>query len=299
MFATQPARNLRREWRPVLAAASMLCITCSTAWGAVSVTINRSGNVFLKDSKTGKSTKLFTVKDAVSTEDYPSADYSNGFVYLIRQPGGKDIHDINPTHADQLWRYDTRGHGHKLWSGGCVDFRVREDGRMIAVLSSKAGTAYPTTLYLLAADGKLAKAYSEKDLAVTDFDFERWDGKYLWIRDQEEMDVYSFIRIETGSMHFKKYAVPSGLTAEDYDLNTAALRLAYSDYPVMFDTDTLHDFGKAKTPVALYVYNLKTKQKRHIAKSVAKPFEPKWADSTTLAFNNPKGKSRIRRHVSP
>jgi len=290
--------DMRKEWRLVLAATGVLCAACAAAWGSVSVTVRDTGDVWLKDSRTGKSTKFVTVKDALQSESLYTAEYRNGRVYLIKERKGGSTHGGSHSYEYELWSYDKKGHGVKLWSAPNLEFRVGGDGRMIAVLSYDPPAADGETLRLIKPDGRLVKTYSRKDMAVTAVYFERWQGSCLWVREEDEMDILSFIRIDTPSLHFRKYAVPPVVTAEDYDLNIKTRRLAYSNYPPMFDTDSLHDFEKTKTAVELRVYSLETKREQLIAKSVAKSFEPKWVNSTILAFNNPKGKGRIRQHIS-
>ena len=48
----------------------------------------------------------------------------------------------------------------------------------------------------------------------------------------------------------------------------------------------------------LYVYNLRTKHDTVIARSVARMFNPRWINATTLAYDNPKIKgARLRAEV--
>lgn len=119
------------------------------------------------------------------------------------------------------------------------------------------------------------------------------------MREQEEMDIHSFIQINPTTMKPKRYDVDElGLTDEDCSLNMDSRILAYSDMPFTFDTDESDQLRKDKTPISLYVYDLDKKKKRFVAKSVFKPFNPRWTGTNILEYDNPKGKGRVRVRVS-
>ncbi|MBI2843733.1 MAG: hypothetical protein HYX78_10070 [Armatimonadetes bacterium] len=292
--------------RNIIFCAMVVCLIAVSfsAFGGVKVFIktnpkNRAmSDVFLKDYKTGKVTKLVTVRDV--NIHYHPAEYHNGHLYIIRRPGGKEVHVTNPNWTDELWRYTQNGRGTKLWSSKGFDFRVRDDEGMIAVLSHSGQVqGLPrSTLYLLNRDRKPIKIFRAEQLVKTDISFERWYGRFLWLKDQEEMDISGFVRLDSDSMTIKKYDLSRlRLSAEDYSLNTKSLQLVYSDYPVLLDIYDGQDFEKNKTPVNLYWYDLQTKHRRFIARTIAKRFDPKWVDSSTLEYNNPRGKGRIRKRI--
>ena len=259
----------------------------------VSTAKKSAWDIFIKDYRTGKATKFITITDVYQGHCHP-AEYHNGHVYVIRRRG--DVH--GPTWTDELWRYDRNGLGTKLWSSKGLDFRVRDDEGMIAALSRSQQGERRLTLYLLDGDGKLIKTSPAHQLVSTDMSFEKWDDRFLWLADQETVDISGFVRIDSHSMAIKKYDLSQlGLSDEDYALNTTSLLLAYSDYPVMFDTDEAHDFEKRKTPVKLYIYDLSTRHRRLIARAIAEPFNPKWANPSTLEYDNPRGKGRIQKRI--
>lgn len=295
LYSRSICKRHGRLWFALVVAA--LCLLCSAALGAISVTVTKSGDVFLKDSRTAKKTKFMTLKDIYSGH-YHAAEYCNGCVYVIRRLGWRDDRPENPDYKDELWRYDKYKHGRKLWSGQGMDFRVSPDGKVIAVASSTSSKPYPCHLYLLDAKGKMRKDFAPAGVVKGDFDFERWDGGYLWVKDQDESDILGFIRIDTRSLRLVKYPAPSGLADLDYDLNTKSLLLAYSDYPVILESDGGNRYERSKSRVNLYAYNLRAKHKRTIAVCITDLFNPKWVGSNTLEFDNPKGKGRIRRHIS-
>lgn len=298
----RPSR-LSGWWRRV---AALLWITLlagvwSAAFGSVKVFIKESArgkdssDVYVKDYTTGKAWKFAAVSEAVR-QHYHGAEYHDGYLYIIRRrPGGDDAYLKSPDWRDELWRYNKAGKGVKVFTSRGLDFRVSKDGKLTAVVVGS--NARPrSALHLLKFDGKPMKVFQKDKLGLFGhFDFEEWTGRYLWLKDQWAADICGFIRIDTRSMAVRKYDV--SLQDEDYDLDTASLRLAYSDYPAMFDIDTAEEFVKNKTSVKLYVYDLTTKKKRLIARSVAKPFAPKWKGVGKLEYNNPRGKGRLVKSI--
>ena len=282
-----------------------LLILALTAAGAVKIIIRSNANsqttsdVLLKESKTGRITKFLTIND-VYRQHYHAAEYHNGHLYVIIRPGGVSNFEKKQNRPNELWRYDQNGKGTKLWPSDLRDFRIRDDEGLIAVISSsQRNESNPSpTLYLLGPDGKLKKAFPYKEPVWKDIAFEIWAGRYLWLNEYETVDIHSFFRIDTKTMAAHKYDISHlNLTCEDYDLNTASLLLAYSDYPPMFDAEDYREFKSRRTPVKLYVYDLGTKRRRFIARAVAESFSPKWVDAVTLEYKNPRGAGRIRKRI--
>lgn len=250
-------------------------------------------DVYLKNSATGKMTKFLTINDAYR-DHYHSAEYRSGYVYVIKRQGQTNAFDLSEAYTDELWRYSADGEGKKLWSNPGLDFRVNNDGSRIALIGSADKTSN-SRLFIIKADGTRVKDYIKQDLGVVDMRFGGWVGSDLWIKEQETIDIYSLVRIDTKTLETERYDLSKlGLTIADYSFNAQSMILAYSDYPVFFDTFGQEDFEKAKTPVKLYVYDLKTGKRNEIVQSVAEPFNPEWVDKATLLFNNPQGKGKVK-----
>lgn len=282
-----------------------MAVACQAA-GPAKVFIKRNatdptaGDVYVMKSPGAKSVKLRTVSNAY-LRHYHAADYKNGSLYVINRIGYISERDYRDNWTDELWRYTGSGdRGTKLFAARNLDFRVRDDGGMIAVLAPVTPGKHQRSLHLLGRDGKVLKAWSPKQLNCAGFDFLKWGwvGSDLWLKDQEAFDIYGFVRVDSRSMSTAKYDVTRlSLADQDFDLNTSSLRLAYSDYPVTFDIDSYRQIQQRKTPVKLYVHGLQTKRSRIIASSVAKVFRPKWVSSSVLEYDNPKGNGRVRRAI--
>jgi hypothetical protein len=74
-------------------------------------------------------------------------------------------------------------------------------------------------------------------------------------------------------------------------------KIAFSDYPAMYDVDSAQEYERSGAKVNLVVYDLKTKAQEQIATSITKKFEPKWIDENTLEYNNPNGTGRLTKQI--
>jgi hypothetical protein len=80
--------------------------------------------------------------------------------------------------------------------------------------------------------------------------------------------------------------------ALDYALNPDRGLLAYSDYPLIFDADSVQRLEESGQPVTLYVHDLAAGSTETIAVSAADAFHPRWLDATTLEFDDLAGEGR-------
>lgn len=249
--------------------------------------------VCLKDPATGKKTRFLTIS-GIYTSHYHPAEYRNGYLYVIKRQGQTSAYSPDTSYIDELWRYSADGEGHRLLSLQGLDFRASNDGSRIAI------TGYPDKtngikLYIIRSSGVVIESYSKGALNAIGLTFGGWVGGDLWIRDQEAVDIYGLIRIDTNTLKAQRYDLKDlDLADSDLSFNLQSLKLAYSDYPVLFDTDSEADFVKDKTPVKLYVYDLKTHDCKQIAHTTAKPFNPKWLNESTLQYDSSKGGRRVK-----
>lgn len=266
----------------------------SPAYGSAKVFIKQdpknksSFHVYVLNAA-GKSYKFATVEN-VAAGHYHPAQFVNGQLYLIRRSRSD-----NDGWIDELWRYDAKGRSARIISNKGLDFRVSEDGKLIAVATTLED-AKSNILRLLQPSGKTIKTYEAKDLGMSGwFEFEDWTGRYLWLRDQYAVEIAGFVKVDTQTMAARRYQV--SLQCQDYALHPASLKLAYSDYPVAFDVDSYDQFVESKQPVKLYVCDLVSGKSNVVATSVAKAFEPEWKDASTLEFENPTADGRITRRI--
>ncbi len=75
--------------------------------------------------------KFFITLPDVMTESVNNADCYNGNLYIIVRPGGQFAYNTNPNWTDELWRYNSRGKGEKLYSQQGLTFKVSSDEKYI------------------------------------------------------------------------------------------------------------------------------------------------------------------------
>jgi hypothetical protein len=81
--------------------------------------------------------------------------------------------------------------------------------------------------------------------------------------------------------------------SSEYALNPAAGVLAYSDYPAMFDVESVKRFENTGAQVTLFVYDLNSQTVQAVATSIARPLNPIWLDDNKLEYDSPDGEGRL------
>lgn len=103
----------------------------------------------------------------------------------------------------------------------------------------------------------------------------------------------TFYRIKASSWQTTTYDVSKLAVPCEYDLNVNRAKLVYGDCPQIYVADDAEEFAKSQRQVTLFVYDLNNRSTQTIATTVAKCFDPKWLDDSTIEYNNPGGDDRI------
>jgi len=254
-------------------------------------------DVFLKDPKTGQETFYITLSD-IYRGSYHNAEYHNGNLYIIHRTGGDSGYQTNPNWTDELWRYDQQKKGVKLFSNRGLDFRVSEDEKFIAIVGSGDNNVTGENLTFTKNDGTVLKVFSPNQLGLENFNPIKWANSNFWVSDGFGPGISNIVKIEAINFQSTKFDVSSlSITIGEFDLNPAKEKIAFSNYPAMFDVDTAQEYERSGAKVNLVVYDLKSKAQQTIAISTTKKFEPKWLDENTLEYNNPNGTGRITKQI--
>lgn len=250
-------------------------------------------DVYVRFSPTAAPIKFPSIRD-VDHDSFHCAEYRGGNLYVRIRPGGEDSHNRSDW-SDQLWRYAANGRGEKLYTSQGVDFCIKPDESRIALIDNS------NRLTVIDESGRV-KTTIDASPFLGEFGqlyLEGWNGDSLWIRDQEGMDILGLIEIDTVSKKTTRHDLAKlNLSDEDRAFRRDSQILAYSDYPVILEEDEYVRLKNKKTPVSLYVYDLGSRKKVFIAKSVFKRFDPKWVESDIVEYNNPEGTGRLRKSVS-
>ncbi len=149
---------------------------------------------------------------------------------------------------------------------------------------------------------KTVKVFNGKELGIKNQDncpfteiIPSSDGN-VWISTGATAGIDTISKIDAKTFQVTKFDLSSlGINSKEFSLNAGRDRIAFSDYPLIFDVESANALLKKK--FTLFVYDLKTKKKQTVAASVGKEFSPSFSDEKTLEYNNPKGDDRIKKTV--
>ena len=252
-------------------------------------------DVFLRDSNRGEETLFITLED-VYREHYHNSEYHNGNLYIIRRVGYDGYPDEE--WSDELWRYDSQTRETRLFSAKGLDFRTAPNENHIALVYSLDGSGEPSDLRLafLNSRGDLVQEFTVDQLSSPDYPSPlKWsdDSGEFWGASHMGPRVLAFHRVEVVSWSIDGYDVSRLPISSEYDLNANIGKLVYSDYPVMFDVESVKQFEASGQQVTLFVYDFDTRAPLTIASSIAKLFHPIWLDDSTIECDDPAGEGRI------
>ena len=248
-------------------------------------------DVFSSNPRTGEVTYLISLEN-VATERFHGQELHQGNLYIIRlqvTPGEPVL--------DELWRYSPDGQAALLFSGRAIDFRTSPNEEYLAVkhMATEEG-GNPERLVFLTREGGLAYEVNTR-LLNPDFSIGPvgWstEGREFWAAMQFGQSPLAFLRLATGSWTLRLYDVSAQPLSPDHHLNTDTARLAFSNYPSIFDADATARLQQNQTPITLWVLDLETQELRTIATTIARPFHPRWLDARTLEYNHPEEEGRV------
>ncbi len=253
-------------------------------------------DVYLKDPKTGQETFYMTLLDINNTH-YHNAEYHNGNLYIIHRIGGDTGYETNSNWTDELWSYNQEKQGTKLFSNRGLDFRVSEDEKSIAIVGSGDNNITGENLTFVQNDGTVLKVFSPNQLGLENFSPIKWANSNFWVSSGSGRGISNIVKIEAINFQTTKFDISSLSITGGFDLNPIKEKIAFSNYPAMFDVESAKEYERSGAKVNLIVYDLKIKAQQIIATSITKQFEPKWLDENTLEYINPNGTGRITKQI--
>lgn len=225
----------------------------------------------------------------IYTDHYHSREYHQGNLYLIKRIGYDGYPD--ETWTDELWRYDSSRNGTKLYSVKGLDFRVRSDEQLIAIITNE-------NLELLDYEGQRIITFDSVSLIAdpeitTAFGFEAWGTNSIWLSNNFGPNLLGMAKLDTTTYEIKKYNLLGLPAGPEYALDINSEKIAFSNYPALFDTDSAQEYASSGAQVNLIIYDLNTKSQQKIATSITKEFQPKWLAAKTLEYTDPDSDSRV------
>jgi hypothetical protein len=259
-------------------------------------------DVYILDPDNGTEEFFMTLED-VYAGHYHVTEYVNSSLYVIRRIGYDSSDDDE--WSDELWKYDSQGQGTQLYSSRGIDFRVAPSGSTIAV---KPGSLSDSGLIIVDSGSNVLHSYTINELAAAQMpesipyiiELQGWsdDSTTFWCSLNGQMPVV-VISINASTYEMTRYDVEEldiGSYGE-YVLNTNEGLLAYSNYPMLFDTEGLETYRQSGAEVYLVVYNFKTGAKQQIATSITKAFRPTWIADDTIEYNDSQSDQRVQEEI--
>lgn len=150
--------------------------------------------------------------------------------------------------------------------------------------------------------GSIVKTLAGKDLNLPDeflYDVKPvWSKNNLWFPAGPTAFVEAVIKIDSNTFQITKFDLSDVyITKSEFDLNPTKERIVFSNFPAIFDADSVEEFRASKKTVTLFVYDLNNKSKEAIATSITKEFHPKWIDENTLEYDKPSGEGRVTKAI--
>jgi len=250
-------------------------------------------DVFARNLETGE------VSYVRSLEKVPDGQYygevlHQGSLYIIRRLGDPGTDEA---WTDELWRYSPEGQAGLLFSDQAISFLTAPDETLSAITYHIDETESGSTsrMAFVRPDGSLVHQISGR-LFFPGYDFQplEWTGggAELWAALVGGPQPMALLRVTPASWGLEVFDL-TALSVGEYDLNPDTARLAFSDYPFMFDADAPARLVENQTPITLWVLDLETQELQTIATTIARPFGPRWLSATTLEYNHPEEEGRI------
>lgn len=251
-------------------------------------------DVYLKNIDSGNEELYMTLADVVTQEEhYHSNEYHNGNIYLIKRIGYDGYPD--ETWSDELWRYNLQKEGTRLYSTKGIDFRVNEGESLIAIITNEE-------LKLLNNNGKLLKSFQSAEVIANPqdspmFGFLAWGQNAVWLDNTFGPSLMGLAKVDTNTYAVTKYNLQDLPAGPEFTINVYSEKLAFSNYPALFDVDSAREYEESGAKVNLQIYDLMTNEHQQIATSITKRFDPKWVNRNTLEYNDPNSDSRTQKII--
>jgi hypothetical protein len=255
-------------------------------------------DVYRVDAKTKQQQFLVTLSD-VCRHQFIGEQHQSGDVYMIRTTGSKtrvtstgECAGWGEDSRRELWKYDASGKGLSI-ATRVDNFQVSQDGKLLAL----SNLPESGDLTIMAADTTVLKVISHADVGIEDPEVFAVTTGAFWVRETVGAETKLIVRVRVPSFEVDHIDLSDLGIGPEFELEPEGNRFVFSNYPDMYDVDTGQEFIQSKAKVNLAVYDLQTKKTVVIARSITKPFQPKWVGKDLIQFDDPGGKRRITKRL--
>ncbi len=267
--------------------------------------------IFIRDRDSNKVKYSFTIDNLT-----PLLRIQKCGVYVVRE-----FNKESPNYRTELWRYDYMGYGTLLFP-----LSLFKEDKVQGISYSSGFTIDPQEKYLGLERSYLGGpdyAFVIKDvktmvdifvLTLNDvkkinpnvqdglFGLGNWtpDSKYLWGPLFDGALYTAYLWVNTENWKVEVLSPPLDLPSGAERVINFTGYIAYADFPTFFGIDIIakqeqEKFIKEGRIKHLYLYNLRTKEKKLIADTAdpAWQFNIKWLSDTELQYEMPDGEKKI------
>lgn len=273
--------------------------------------------IFVKDKNSGGEKFSFLIKISSPRHYHPVEIHRCG-TYAMRT-FGYDYKKRVPLkdYRREFWKYDYKKKGRPLiidsakWSYENIlgDFRVSPDEKYVFLIKSYLGK---DDYALVIKDLKTKEdAYELKLKEILEKHTDVMpgsiglgiftpDGRYFWGDIYDGARETAYYRIEMETWKTEILPLPKDIPAGVERAWSFLGYVAYADFPTFFGIDEVakqeqEKFKKEGREKHLYLYNLRTKEKKLLASTPdpARRFNIKWLSDTELEYELPAGEKKI------
>jgi len=249
-------------------------------------------DVFVHNIKKDQYQLFITLTD-VEIQHYHPAEFHRGSVYIIRRKDGNP--ETKDQWRDELWKYTSMKQGIKIFSSHGLDFRTSPQEKNIALIADTTLHFIDATTHTTVAQFYPAELspFHRQDTRIQLLEWSK-DGRSFWGTMCKTVDILSFFCIMPEKWSVDSYNVDTlRIQSTDFAVNPESGLLVYSDYPAIFDVISYESIKKSKIPIHLYLFDLKSGNKKILTTTYSKQFKPLWLSTKSIEIDNPAGKGRV------
>lgn len=196
---------------------------------------------------------------------YHPVEFINNNLYYITRL------DTKNKPVDELWHYNDQQQSQKIFTGLGTDFRVSPDNNYIAIIDNRKIYFWNNQNNTLE-----EKKYTLNDIIDNnlpdeslyyDITFENWtkDSQIIWIIANSGVSPHYITSINKNTSEININNISNlNINSSDFAFNPNNKTIIYSDYPALFDLETLEEFKNSDTIVNIYEYSLKNQKNKLI-----------------------------------
>ncbi|MCR4263921.1 MAG: hypothetical protein NUV98_04355, partial [Candidatus Roizmanbacteria bacterium] len=246
-----------------------------------------SSRIYFRKNDTGEELYWATLQNV---DNYEPVIFLNNNLYVVHKVGARKKDSVSDRRSEELRRYDFDKNTYVLLKGEFINPYVISDNKLLVLYNNRS-----LVLFQLSngADSIVLEGDFAEENPSGSFSINRSPSKLgassniIWIENQFGPRYAIVGKIDLGKLTLKQYPIFVGLSGSAA-FNDAQELIADSDYPFeihVLDIEGAEVFEKGEKKVSLYLYDMSTTKKYHIAEGYDDSFRTNWLNHNTLEFS--------------